>query len=241
MFEEFKESGEQQLLESLHSYNVGIKTIFDVGANQGIWTKLARSMFPSASIHSFEIVPETFRHCLLNVGIDPNTFLNNFGMSDCIQSVKVKYCAVNDALSTAMIDMEPGTVANIPWQWRNCLTVSGDFYVESNQIDYIDYLKIDVEGLEDAVLKGFQNMLNSSRIGAIQFEYGTANILSRYQLRDYYQLLTPLGYVLGQIRKDRVEFRNYNLVHENYGTDGCNNYIAVHQSRSDIFKTLQGN
>lgn len=235
----FNDTGERQILHALLRCN--IRTIFDVGANRGLWSKMARGFFPDATIHAFEVVPDTFRQYLNNVNIDSKIIPNNFGLSEEIQSINIKYCNVNDTLSTAIENMAPGTVGDIPWEWRKCLTVSGDFYVESNKIDHIDFLKIDVEGIEHLVLKGFKNALSRDAIGIIQFEYGTANILSRWQLRDFYELLSPLGYIIGQLRVDCIDFRQYNLTHENYGADGSTYYIAVHQSRVDILNVIQGN
>ncbi len=47
----------------------------------------------------------------------------------------------------------------------------GKNYIEENKIEQIDFLKIDVEGFELKVLKGFGEHL--SKVKYIQFEYGT--------------------------------------------------------------------
>ena len=61
--------------------------------------------------------------------------------------------------------------------------------MDEKKIDDIDFIKIDVEGHELAVLQGAVNMINQNRIKVIQFEFNVANILSRVFLKDFYDLL----------------------------------------------------
>lgn len=53
---------------------------------------------------------------------------------------------------------------------KNCYTV--DAFCESINLDFIDFLKIDVEGAELDVLKGSVKMLREERIMFLQVEYG---------------------------------------------------------------------
>lgn len=52
----------------------------------------------------------------------------------------------------------------------DCDTV--DSFMNANDIQHIDYLKIDVEGAELSVLKGAKNALKNAMISGGQFEYG---------------------------------------------------------------------
>jgi hypothetical protein len=58
-------------------------------------------------------------------------------------------------------------------------------------IEYIDLLKLDVEGLELAVLRGAGELLTNGAIRNIQFEFGGCNIDSRTFFRDFWELLGP--------------------------------------------------
>ena len=61
---------------------------------------------------------------------------------------------------------------------------SMDEFIKTNyNLSQISLLKIDTEGYESEVLKGFRGIL--SRINVIQFEYGKANLLAKYFLKDY--------------------------------------------------------
>ena len=58
------------------------------------------------------------------------------------------------------------------------------FLSENPEIDEISILKIDTEGFENNVLEGFNDFLDI--VNVIQFEYGLANLSSKYFLIDYF-------------------------------------------------------
>src|SRR5207248_3898984 len=62
---------------------------------------------------------------------------------------------------------------------------TGDDFCARLGVSAIDLLKIDVEGMESAVLAGFQRMLASGSIGAIQFEYQFVNPVTRFLLKNF--------------------------------------------------------
>jgi FkbM family methyltransferase len=234
--DEFAISGEDWLLNKLKT--TSINTIFDVGANQGEWTRMANEVFPSADIHAFEIIPEVYRKFINNGLLNPKITPNGFGLAEKIGTTCMKYCADNDRLSTYLEMLSPGTIENMSFQWRECIVVTGDAYMKQHQIEFVDFLKIDVEGGEHLVMKGFTEALAVGKVGCIQFEYGTANIVARWLLVDMYELLTPLGYELGRLCPNSVEFKPYELTDEDfYGP----NFVAVHASRSDILAALELN
>src|SRR5208282_3312672 len=72
-------NGEQRLLKTLQQFD--FRTIFDVGANVGDWSRIARRTFPNAVIHSFEISPRTFETLASNL-TESAYRLNQFGLSD---------------------------------------------------------------------------------------------------------------------------------------------------------------
>jgi FkbM family methyltransferase len=221
---EFQLHGETQLQQRLAGK---LNTIFDVGCNIGEWTRMARQYHPSAEIHMFEVVSETYRAMLDNLDLDAKMIPNSFGLSDTCGELPIKYVSNDSALSSYL-----GKLRLDGSEWRNCLTFTGDQYVKSRRIDYIDYLKLDVEGAEGKVFAGFGETLKAGRVGIIQFEYGYAAILSRFLLVDAYELLAPLGYHLGKLTPNGIEFHDYTLLHETFqGPD----YVAVHSSKLHLF------
>jgi hypothetical protein len=218
--EEFTKHGELWIQQKLSGK---LKTIFDVGSNIGEWTRMTRRFQPQAEIHMFEIIPDTYRKSLKNIEIDDKIIPNGFGLSNEAGTLPMKYRMDADYVSTYISDMR---VDN--FEWREGLIMKGDDYVNSRKIDYIDYLKIDTEGAEKLVLEGFKDTLKQKKIGMIQFEYGFICILSKWLLIDAYRLFTPLGYKLGRLTDQGIQFHDYKLTDETFnGPD----YIAVHESK----------
>lgn len=225
--QEFLLHGEYQLLDKLSN----VQTIFDVGCNIGEWSRMARALHPDANIHMFEVVPQTFKKMLSNKVLDNNMQPNNFGLSSTMGTIPMKIRADNDRVSTSVLSLrhDNSFIAD-------GLVVPGDTYCRVQNIQYIDYLKIDTEGHEHSVLEGFTDMLKQEKIACIQFEYGYISILTKKLLIDFYQLLTPYDFVLGKITPDGVKFKEYHLLDEDFkGPD----YFAVHKSRQDIIDAVK--
>jgi FkbM family methyltransferase len=221
---EFQEHGETWLQERFKNQ---FKTVFDVGSNIGEWTNMARSYQTYADIHMFEVIPDTYRRMLTNIDLDDKMIPNSFGLSDSAGSIPMRYKSSYDALSTSVLDLQLDD-SDI----RTGLTMTGDQYVESRQIEQIDYLKIDTEGAEGKVFKGFENTLKEGKVKVIQFEYSFICVLTKWMLIDSYKFLKPLGFTLGKLRPDNIEFHEYSLTDEDFiGPD----YIAVHDSVKSNF------
>ena len=102
-----------------------------------------------------------------------------------------------------------------------------DDYCSENGIEYVDLLKIVVEGSEYRALQGAERMLSEGRIGLIQFGFGGSDIDSRHYFRDFWNLLTPMGYELHRIMKDGlIRFESYD---EGYECFHYVNFLAVHK------------
>lgn len=74
-----------------------------------------------------------------------------------------------------------------------------DTVVAEQRLAQIDYLKIDVEGHELAVLHGAQATLQRGMVRALAFEFGSGQINSRTFFHDFWDLLHPLEYRLYRI------------------------------------------
>ncbi|MCG8321237.1 MAG: TonB-dependent receptor [Cytophagales bacterium] len=109
--------------------------------------------------------------------------------------------------------------------------VRGDDFMKKHKIDYIDFLKLGIEGAEFDALKGFENSIKHTNIKAIQFEYGYINISTKKLLIDYYKFFESNGYIVGKIFPKLVEFRKYDFKYEDFLGP---NFIAVSQSDSRL-------
>lgn len=66
-------------------------------------------------------------------------------------------------------------------------------------MDFIDYVKMDIEGHELAALKGAAELFRDRRIGALSFEFGPGNVNSRTMFIDFYKLLRAHGFLVFRI------------------------------------------
>lgn len=225
---EFTYDGEVQLMDKLSEFS--FQTIFDVGANIGEWAKMVHDRQINANIHCFEPVPEVFIR-LVDVSRDKVIWPNPFGLSSINEIRDMLFDHDNDRLTTPCLDL----VRTSP-EIRPLIMIDGITYCRSRKIETIDFLKIDTEGHEFQVLKGFDQMLQEAKISIIQFEYGYANVLTKDLLIDFYRYLGPLGYVIGKLTQEGVDFKEYGLLDEDFKGP---NYVAVHNSKTDIIKAVQ--
>lgn len=182
-------SDERNVLDRLKNSAKGgrCKTLFDVGANAGEYTKLLLEYFPEATIHSFEPAVKTY--CMLKENIQgSNVVLNNFGISDKITEGVLYYDREGSGL--ASLYNRQLEYSGIDFDMQESVKLDTlDHYCEMHGIDRIDLLKMDIEGNELNALKGAERLLAEKRIENIQIEFGGCNIDSRTYFRDFWNLL----------------------------------------------------
>lgn len=168
--------------------------IFDVGANVGDYALLVRQLIPEARIHAFEPAGNTYNDLTshLNGISDVQTY--NIGFSDSERIVELFSYEIegNEVSLLASIDQrQPTQVVEVATSATEEIRVKTiDRFCAETDIERIDFLKIDVEGHELAVLRGAREMLEKGLISIIQFEFGPANIYSRTFFFDFWTLLS---------------------------------------------------
>lgn len=215
---DFESNGERWLIENLESQNRIV--VFDVGGNVGVWSRMVWLHNNQAQIHSFEPVPEIYERLVKNVNQCESIFPNNIALGAAEGFLRFNYYPKN-SLFSSFYDHPMGKSLGIELEVN---VQTGDNYCQINEIEYIDFLKIDVEGFESNVLSGFEKMINSKRIKMIQFEYGDLVLKSRFLLVDFYNLLESKGYKVGKLFPGYVDFSPYNVRKENFLTS---NFVAV--------------
>ena len=218
-------NGETWLMGEVVKYFGYELTVLDVGANVGEWTEAMLKFAPDADVHAFELVPHHFKNLEAKLsGID-NVHLVPHGLSDVAGEVDI-YLNHFSSMSGLYqrVDMAKSEVVK-------CTVITGDDYLAEKRIETVNYLKIDVEGAEHLVLRGFAKALEDKKIDVISFEYGEFNIASRSLLRDFYSYLD--GYHMGRLFPRLVEFSDWNKDLENFKPAV---YVAV---RKDLDKLVQ--
>jgi FkbM family methyltransferase len=222
-------NGERWLLDHLRSER--FTTILDVGANVGKWAILAAERFPAASVHALEIVPATYELLRAATAAYRQIHPVSLGLSDRTGQLRIRYDPSASAHATFAAYPHAGKVETI-----ECDVSTGDAFLAAHGIAEVDFLKVDVEGAEHLVFRGFAQALAGRRIRFVQFEYGRVNILTGFLLKNFYDLFAGHGYVVGKIYPDGVDVRDYRLADEDFLGP---NYLAC-RSDEPLVSRLQG-
>lgn len=223
---DFKSSGELNVLNFVKEQFKSEKliTIFDVGGNDGCYSKTLSDFFSTkAIIHSFEPSKKTYEMFLEYTKNIPNIIPNNFGFSD-VENYQILYTN-EDGSGLASIYERKLDHFGISLDKKEEIKLSTiDAYCKKNGINRIHFLKLDIEGHELNALKGAAQMINETQIDIIQFEFGGCNIDSRTYFQDFYYLLKD-SYKIYRILKDGLfEMPTYK---ETYEIFTIINYLAV--------------
>ncbi|HXS29115.1 MAG TPA: FkbM family methyltransferase [Steroidobacteraceae bacterium] len=225
-------NGERRVLEIMA--RLPPRHLFDVGANRGDWTAAAAGLMPQSRIHAFEIVPRTFKELEERVGRLANVRLNDRGLSSRPEQVLIHLGPTSDTATACRIEgmrfHEEYYTSDV-----RCQVITAADYMRALAIDEVDFVKIDVEGMDLEVIRGFGERLRDVR--AVQFEYGIFNIASHDLLGDFYRHLQPRGFVVGKIFPRRVAFADYHFSMENFQGS---NYLAVRSDQTALIDCLAG-
>jgi hypothetical protein len=104
-----------------------------------------------------------------------------------------------------------------------------DDLVKSQQINRIDFMKMDLEGAEFDALKGAANCMRTGMLQAFSFEFGISNVNSRVFFRDIFHLLSENQYRLFRITAAGrlVHVGAYSEDHEYFAR--TTTYLAKHK------------
>lgn len=229
----FLKNGEKKILENLSKYN--FKTIFDVGANTGDWTGIAQKSFPKCSFHLFELSKETFLNLNKRFHNKKNILLRNVALSNSIGNLEYQDFGENSGLNSLL---KNANYHQEDFQLKTTTSTTGDEYCLVNNINHIDFLKIDVEGAENIVLNGFSGMIKKQKIDIIQFEYGYTHGDSHFLMKDFYNLFIENNYSVGPIKKNGVIFMDFDYRLNNFQSGP--NFIAVSNKKKSIIRSLEG-
>ena len=227
------ENGEIELLQTLSKlYRGGRKFIyFDVGAYLGTYTDMIIDGFEEYEGHLFEISDRTFEKCVERLGENPRLVINNLGFSDSAGEVEIRYYQ-DDPTRNGIIGV--AAEANFNYEIHKAKCTTGNLYCREKNINHIDLLKIDAEGYDLHVLRGFDELLLKGAIDVIQFEYNFRHGDVHVAMRDFYQYLTSHGYQIGALRQSGVEFKAFEPQDNSF--ERGPNFVA---SRQDICDALR--
>jgi FkbM family methyltransferase len=168
--------------------------LFDVGGFCGEYSKAFLGRHPSGKVYLFEPSPDHFSIASKTLADSaratclPLALAGEPGVRTLYADRKVSGLA---SLTRRKLDHMDVDMTGVTRQVE-CQRL--DDVVQSLGVTHIDLLKLDVEGHEFEVLGGGERTLASRMVGCIQFEFGGANLDTRTLVKDFWMLLTPLGY-----------------------------------------------
>jgi hypothetical protein len=92
-----------------------------------------------------------------------------------------------------------------------------DSLLKKNKISHVDFLKLDIEGLEYDAIIGAKDSLKNKVIDYIQLEYAQTWIETRGRIKKILELCNYYGYILFRIRKnDLLAIPKYHFAIEDF-------------------------
>ena len=188
-----------QFAFELKKFKVENPVVLDIGANIGTWSIALNSQVTNCAIHAFEPSKVTYLSLLEATKEFPNINVYNFGLGNAKDLQKLYY----DEEKSGMASLSKRDLKHLGVEFEkfeNVRVVRLDSFSDENSIKP-DFIKIDVEGHELAVLEGLGAYINDLKV--IQFEFGGTDIDSRTFFQDFWHFfeekpfdlfrLTPRG------------------------------------------------
>lgn len=161
--------------------NLNIKTIFDVGSRYD-----SDFLEFEGEVHYFEPVKEFIEKLKKKQNHNKKSHFNNFGLGNNNEELFYypKYQSFYDRVNSCKVSDDKNKF--------KLVIKKGLDYMRDNNIDKIDFLKIDTEGFELNVLKGFGYYIRNFKF--IQFEYGGTFLDNNTKLIDVVEYLRGFGF-----------------------------------------------
>jgi FkbM family methyltransferase len=177
----------------------------------------------NSTLHLFEPTKSCFTTISSKFSENKNIKLNNFGASDSDSSAIIYYDKEESGL--ASLYQRNLDSYNLELDKSEEISLKRlDNYIEINNIEHIDFIKIDIEGHKLKAFEGFGKYLNGDFVGYIQFEYGGANLDSHTSLMEIYKFLNDRNFKIAKIMKNGLEVREYKPYMDNFN---YSNFVAV--------------
>mgnify|MGYP003118054505 CR=1 FL=1 len=176
--------------------------ILDIGSNVGFFSEAIVKNVNYKSIHLFEPSKEYYDYSKSNVSLQnsKNIFFNNYGLGNT-NSQSILYKSSDDNIGwNTFLKKDPLAPANFLSKMikENCTIKKLDDYKLKN----IDFIKIDVEGLEHKVLEGGLKIIKKFKpYILIEVGWGTSHPDWK-ECNKIYERLFDLGY-------EKINFESY--------------------------------
>jgi FkbM family methyltransferase len=161
-----------ELLELLRLHPPTV--IYDVGANVGTWTLLAKALYPQAQVHAFEPLPAHTGKFRLATQTVRGVHLHEIGLGSQKAETVMKVTDFSDASSLLPLSETGKKQWSLEQMEEVPIRIERlDDWVDRHQLPAPDLIKLDVQGYELEVLRGAEELL--ARTGAVLLEASFQN------------------------------------------------------------------
>ena len=177
-----------------------IHTVFDVGANVGETVARYREANPDARIWAFEPVRASYQVLFAATSRLHGVHAFNVALGGTNRTGLISARGTSDQ-NTLVTEAYEGEAQPVD-------IITGDAFCKTHGIEHISLLKIDTEGGDLDVLRGFHGMLGDARIDLILVEAGMhAKNLQHVPLERFKGYLEPIGYAVFRFYRQSAERR----------------------------------
>jgi FkbM family methyltransferase len=182
--------------------------VFDIGANIGAHTlHLARLVGPAGRVFAFEPTDYAAAKLRVNLALNPElarrvTFKQSFLAADRAATLPTAV-ASRWPVANRHDDLDIDHLGK-PEKLANASALTADDFCEEQRLERLDFVKLDVDGFEHSVLRGFRRSLERFR-PCILIEFAPF-IYSKRPARDFADLvayIADMDYVLTQAGSGR--------------------------------------
>lgn len=205
-----KNGFEKNELKEWIKYVKTSKVIFDIGANTGVYSLVAKILNTNSKIYAFEPVPRI--HKKMRRNFDKNNI-----------EVRCEYYAISNKTATAILYDPMGenvtsvavnknlTGRDSGFEKLEINTITIDEYCDLNNIKKIDLIKIDVESHEPEVLEGYKKInLHKPVILCEVWNREIGEKIEKYVLTSHYDYFLLNGDKIEKVKDLKLDrFANY--------------------------------
>jgi FkbM family methyltransferase len=198
---------EQYLWQCLSKNN--IQTVLDIGARDSVMPYI----FNQAKIHLFEPMPSSYQRLVQQFETLPNVYSYAYGIGS--KDEMIPYYPNTESFIQRTVHTQSRDPILLPMK-------SFQTVVSELNLSMIDFMKIDTEGGEYAILKNAESYIRNKKIKFIQFEIGGTifdikeNLFDIFAIFDeswtiYNMELNTLNKMTSAFTWDPSEYSNSNL------------------------------
>ncbi|MEB2782421.1 FkbM family methyltransferase [Algoriphagus sp. C2-6-M1] len=174
---------------------MGIRTVLDIGANNGQFAKQIRKLLPDSKIYSFEPLFREFN--ILNSAFENDDNFTSFNVALGLENGKKIFFKDEFSASSSFLKMEEKHIENYP-HTGNIETIDVEIRTLDSFYDHLDlnvplFIKIDVQGFENQVISGGLKIISIASLLVIEICFETF-YSGQTSFKEIFNILDNMGF-----------------------------------------------